>query len=269
PWRRRAPLAALLAVLLGWPAPAAAADALRVARAFCQADGRGARLGAGSWSAVAPMVAWSLDPAWDRIHLISGFQLGDPRRRGDTTEIEVQYTIVADVTAAGVVREPHVETRTLTLEPTGDGSWRLRGPPAPPFVFASEADADALAELLDPANGQYLSNSGFVWSLLRDAGWELPHRNVTDLPSAPGYGAQRTANVGDLALYYDHGTPYHVAMVESDDRVVSATLNGGLRRTPFGAFAGEIRYLRPGAATPTPAPTPDSTQRRGDTEKEE
>ena len=49
-------------------------------------------------------------------------------------------------------------------------------------------------------------------------------------------------------------------MVESDDRVVSTTVNGGLRRTPFGAFAGEIRYLRPGAAPPdTPTPAATST----------
>jgi hypothetical protein len=255
-WRRAAGLA-LLALLLGAAAPASA-DPLRVARAFCQADGRGARLGAGSWTTIAPLVAWSLDPAWDHLRLISGYQLGDPRPRGELTEVEVQYSVVADVTADGVVYEPRVETRTLTLEQTDDGSWRLRGPPPPPYIFASEADADALAALLEPSNGQYLSNSAFVWSLLRDAGWELPHRNVEQLPDTPWYGAQRTANVGDLAVYYDRGTPYHVAMVESDDRVVSATLNGGLRRTPFGAFAGEVRYFRPGAAaaaTVTPAST--------------
>ncbi len=49
-------------------------------------------------------------------------------------------------------------------------------------------------------------------------------------------------------------------MVDSDDSVVSATLNGGLRRTPFGAFAGEIRYLRPVSdADLPPTPTPDAT----------
>lgn len=240
-------------------APAAAVDPLATARAFCQADGRGVRLGPATWNAVAPLVGWSLDPAWDHIRLISGYQLGDPRPSGGNYEVEVQYSVVADVTADGVRHDPRLDTRTLTLEPAGDGGWRLRGPPPPPYVFESEADAEQLATLLDPANERYLSNSGFIWTLLRDAGWELPHRDTESLPTAVGYGAQRTANVGDLALYYDGDTPYHVAMVESDDRVVSTTVNGGLRRTPFGAFAGEIRYLRPGAAppaTPTPASTP-------------
>ena len=67
-------------------------------------------------------------------------------------------------------------------------------------------------------------------------------------PSAPDFSTERTAEIGDLALYYDGDRPYHVGVVESDETVVSATLNGGIRRTPFGAFAGEIRYRRPVAA---------------------
>ena len=60
-------------------------------------------------------------------------------------------------------------------------------------------------------------------------------------PSAPEFTTERTAEVGDLVLYFDGEQPYHVGVVESDDTVVSATLNGGIRRTPFGAFAGEIK----------------------------
>ena len=225
--------------------PAGAIDPLDTVRAFAQADGRGARLSAGSWGAVAPLVGWSLEPAWDDVHLISGYQLGAPRSRDGLLDVEVQYSVVAEVDGDGVRRASRIDTRTLTLEPAGGGAWRLRAPPPPPYVFESDADGAALAELLDPANGRYLSNSGLVWTLLRDAGWQRPHSNTAALPNAAGFAAQRSANIGDLALYYDQGTPYHVAVVESDDSVVSATLNGGLRRTPFAAFAGEIRYLRP------------------------
>ncbi|MEO8604918.1 MAG: hypothetical protein ABI629_20290 [bacterium] len=260
-------LAALCVAIL--VSPATAADPLDTVRAFAQADGRGARLSPGGWSAVAPLVGWSLEPAWDQVHLISGYQLGAPRSRDGLVEVEVQYSVVADVDADGMRRTTRVDTRTLTIEPVDGGAWRLRAPPPPPYVFESDADGDALAALLDPANGRYLSNSGLVWALLRDAGWERPHANTTALPETPGFSAQRSANVGDLALYYDHGVPYHVAVVESDDSVVSSTLNGGLRRTPFAAFAGEIRYLRPvnsetsAAARQTAAPSGASTRTPG------
>jgi len=253
----RAVQALAIALLIGGRVtPAAGVDPLAVARTFCQADGRGARLGPGAWAAIAPLAGWSLEPAWDHVRLISGYQLGESRSHDGQIDVDVQYSVVADVDADGVRSTQRTDTRTLTLEADGDGGWRLRGPPPPPYVFESEADAERLASLLDPANDGYLSNSGFIWRLLRDAGWEIPHADTDALPRATGFRAERSANVGDLALYYDRDTPYHVAMVESDDRVVSATLNGGLRRTPFGAFAGEIRYLRPVKTSPSPGVTP-------------
>ncbi len=247
-------LSLLLALLALRAGPAAAADPLAIMRAYCQADGRGDRLAASTWSAVAPLVAWNLEPAWDRLHLIRGLEIGTPQRRDDVVDIDVKYTLFADVSADGVRRADRIESRRYVLEPSGERGWRLRGPPPPPYIFETQADAAALAALLSPDDPAYLSNSAFVWNLLHDAGWEIAHSNTADLPSAAGYTSERTANVGDLVLYYVDGTPYHVGMVESDDAVVSSTLNGGIRRTPFGAFAGEIRYLRPAAGPPS-APT--------------
>ena len=64
-------LAALLAVS-SFAAPAAGGDPLDVLRTFCQADGNGVRLRASTWPAVAPLVAWGLEPAWDQLYLIHG-----------------------------------------------------------------------------------------------------------------------------------------------------------------------------------------------------
>lgn len=236
-------------------------------RAFCQADGNGARLRPSTWPTVAPLVAWGLEPAWDHLYLIHGYEIGTPMSRDGTIEVEVQYHLAQVVRSRGARAESRVETRRYTLLPDGHRGWRLRGPPPPPYVFASQADAEALAALLAPDSDTYRSDSAFVWHLLRDAGFDIPYADVQDLPMAFGLRAERTANIGDLALYYAGGAPYHVAVVESDDQVVSATLNAGLRRTPFGAFAGEIRYLRPVSdadlpATPTPPPAPPKAAKR-------
>jgi hypothetical protein len=245
-----------LAVVLGI-APARAADPLATVRAFCRADGDGARLTAGSWPAVADMVDWQLEPAWDHVRLIAGYQVGTPRSAAGRVDVEVQYTVTAEVRSSGVKRERRVESRTYTLVPDGGGGWRLRAPPAPPYVFESQADADALRALLDPEESSYVSAPALVSRLLRGADWEIPYADVAELATAPGFMPERTAEVGDLALYYDGASPYHVGIVESEDSVVSSTLNGGIRRTPFGAFAGEIRYRRPFVgALVTPTPTP-------------
>ena len=71
----------------------------------------------------------------------------------------------------------------------------------------------------------------------------------------PRVGCQcSTPEAGDLVVYYDGEKPYHVGLLESEDQVVSATLNTGVRRAPLAAFAGEVRYWR----LPMNAPTPFS-----------
>jgi hypothetical protein len=250
-------LAALLIAV--WTAPARAADPLNTMRAFCQADGRGARLDPSRWLDIAGLVTWLLEPAWDHLYLIRGFELGTPHSADGEVEVPVQYTITAEVRSDGVKADERVEARTVRLVRGEGGVWRIRGPAPPPHVFASEADAETLAALLDPESTQYLSNSAFVWRMLRDAGWTIPYADSAALATASDFAPERTAEVGDLALYFDGDQPYHVGIVESDATIISATLNGGIRRTPFGAFAGEIRYRRPIAtarATPTAEPRP-------------
>lgn len=246
------------------PRLSAAADPVAVLRAFCQADGNGARLRPSTWPAIAPLIGWGLEPAWDHLTLIHGYEIGTPISQDGNIIVDVQYNVAQTIRSSGVRTEARVETRRYTLEPDGDRGWRLRGPPPPPYIFASQADADALAELLSPDSETYQSNSAFVWRLLRDAGFDVPYADTRDLPLSFGLRPERTANIGDLALFYSQGEPYHVGVVESDEGVVSATLNAGLRRTPFSAFAGEIRYLRPVSesdlpATPTAPPTPKPT----------
>jgi hypothetical protein len=138
-------------------------------------------------------------------------------------------------------------------------------PAPPPYLFASDADGEEMAALFDPSDPRYTSNSAFAWRLLRDAGWSMPYADTDALASSADFTTERTAAVGDLALYYDRDRPYHVGVVESEETVVSATLNGGIRRTPFAAFAGEIRYRRPVAtamSTPTAAPAPKRAPKR-------
>jgi hypothetical protein len=257
---RRVALVLIVTVLaVQTSAPARAVDPLKTMRAFCQADGRGVRIDPYSWSAVADLVAWGLEPAWDHLYLIRGFELGTPEWRDGSLAVDVQYTITGEVHSSVITHDVRVETRTYRLERGEGGVWRIRAPAPPPYLFESDVDADALATLLDPNDPNYLSASAFAWRMLRDSGWTIAYADTAALATSADFTTERSAEIGDLALYYDGDQPYQVGIVDSDETIVSSTLNGGIRRTPFAAFAGEIRYRRAIAAllaTPTPEPKP-------------
>ncbi len=260
---RRLALALSVAAVVLAASRAQAIDPLKTMRSFCQADGNGARIDPDSWPAVADLVSWGLEPAWDHLYLIRGFELGTPEWRDGTLAVDVQYTITGEVHSSVVTHEARVETRTYRLQ-REDGMWRIRAPAPPPYLFESEVDADALASLLDPNDPNYMSASAFVWRMLRDSGWTMPYADTATLGTSTDFTAERSAEIGDLALFYDGDQPYQVGIVDSEETIVSSTLNGGVRRTPFAAFAGEIRYRRPIAAliaTPTPEPKPTNAKR--------
>lgn len=242
------------------------ADPMEVVRAFCVADGHGARLDARTWSDVAPLVAWGLEPAWDRVVLVRGYEVQSPRAVEGGAIVEVAYTVAADVTPGRVTDVARLERRSYRLAADDASPWpRIAGPPPVPHVFESEVDAQTLAALLDPQAGAFVSASGLVWKLLHEAGVVVPYLSTADLARASLWTAAEEPAMGDLAVYYDGAEPYHVGFVDAEDLVVSATLNGGIRRAPADAFAGAVRYLRLGprgtsaeaaSAPATPAPTP-------------
>jgi len=261
---------AALAVFLVFTASGAARalDPLKVVREFCRADGLGNRLSPGTLRTLGGLVAWDFEPAWDHVFLITGYEISTPRQEEGTLSLEVIYTVSAEVRAGRVRRGERLQVRTFRLRSDDSGRmWRILGPPPAPHVFVSELDAERLADSLDPQAGVFLSNSGLVWKALTEAGWSLPYMDTSDLAATSVLSAVQEPAEGDLAFYYDGDEPYHVAVVEGDGAVVSATLNGGIRRTPLDAFAGEVRFMRRGESTPsseeTPSPENSSTEGSG------
>jgi hypothetical protein len=238
-------------------APVMATDPLTTMREFCRADGLGDRLRPHAWASLAPLVTWQLEPAWDHVILIRGYEIRTPRRAGNAVEIEVVYTVSGEVLAGQNVTWSGLRSHTyvLDLDPETD-TWHVRGPPPAPHVFESKVDREAMAKLLDPKNFEYMSASLLVWQTLRESDSKTPFANVAQLSSAPHLEAARTAQPGDVALYYDGDVCYHAGIVESDREITSATLNAGVLVTPFAAFAGEIRYRRLKSA-PAELPTPN------------
>ena len=252
-------LLALMVVIVAVPHRGLAADPLNTVRVFCRADGDGVRLRPRTWSSIAPLVTWHLEPAWDRVRLISAYELTTPTISGEGVEVEVRYAVIAEIRAGSVRRDERFETETYRLSlDESNNSWRILGPPPVPYVFSNYADAEAIAALLDPHEPAYVSASALVWELLREAGWDVPYTDTASLPSAAGWLPVQTPQAGDLVIYYDGERPYHVGLVESENQIVSATLNAGVRRAPLAAFAGDVRYWRLQIDTPTPFSPPEA-----------
>ena len=248
----------LALLLLLTVSPAQAANPMDTVHAFCRADGQGDRIVVRTWSNIAPLVQWSLEPAWDHVILIHGFEVGSARYDADGNAfVSVSFHVAADVVAGKVTKEPREEKRTFRLvSDEARTFWQIAGPPPGPHVFLNQVEPDEMAASLDATNGSFLTNASFVQSFLNGAGWELSPFLVRDTPSLAELNEVDSPEAGDIVLYYDGEAPYHIGILESDDVVLSATLNAGIRRAPVDAFAGKVRYRRARASARASTPTP-------------
>lgn len=262
----RAGLTALAAMLVAAGiATAAELGPQSVVRQFCQADGNGERITLPGWAALAPLLTWPYEPAWDTITLISGYNVRPPQPAEEHgLDVEVHYSIVGQLSPFGLNPESHVEVVTYHLQPDEHGNWRITGPLPPPHLFANQVDIDAMRHVLSEGDASFLANSVFVWKMFQSAGWNVPFQTTTDLLSSTTYRDVEAARAGDLVVYLRDGAPYHVGLLEAKDQVVSSTLNAGITRATVDAFPGEVRYLRLGRVDPVsedarqaaPIPTP-------------
>jgi hypothetical protein len=233
-------------VVAGAAAPLTALESgPRVAvRQFCRADGLGQRVQVGGWAAIAPLVTWLLEPAWDQVVLIDSYQVGSPYAADDGgVAVEVRYAVIGEVSARGLDIAVHLETADFRMD-GADGSWRILGPPLPPHIFASQVDVDAMRESLQFGGQNFLPNTIFIQQVLQSAGRNVAYLPAVDLLHNEAYRVVDKPEVNDLAVYLRDGVPYHVGVFEADDRIASSTLNAGIVRTTPDAFPGEVTYLR-------------------------
>lgn len=251
----------LAGLVLGGVSPADAVEfgPQGIVRQFCRADGLGKRVSVAGWDEIAPLVAWSYEPAWDHVALITGYEVGSPRVVApNVIGVEVNYAVIGQLSALGFDAAVHLETVTFRLDDKA-GRWRIIGPPPAPHIFNSRADVESMRRSLEVGGLNFMPNTLFIWHMFRSAGWNVPLVATPDLQSGGAYRSVKQPKVGDVVVYLRDSVPYHAALLEADDQVVSSTLNFGVVRTATEAFAGEVKYLRlvqpEPEAEPPPLPT--------------
>jgi len=217
-----------------------------VVREFCQLDGMGQRATMPGWLQVAPLVAWSLEPAWDHVVVVASYVVGPPRPvEGSTAlDVDVQYSVVGEISAAGFRAEPALETVTLRVDAPGSGSWRILGPPHAPHLFADRIDVADVRASLEHGTARFVPDSLFIWQMFHQSGWQIPRLPVRDVLTSRWFRTVAQPAAGDLVVYLRGDQPYHAGILAAADSVVSSTINAAIVRAPIDAFAGEVRFLR-------------------------
>lgn len=249
-----APLVFCLALATTCPAVAAEAGPQGIVRQFCQADGLGRRVSLRNSAEFARIVEWPLEPAWDSVLLITGYSVGSPRAaEGGGFDVEVDYTVVGQVSALGLETSVYVETVTFRVHAPEQG-WRIIGPPPLPHIFGTRVDIEALRRSFTYGTLTFLPNSVFIWQMFRSAGWNVPFERTADLLAGATYRLVQKPRVGDVVVYLQDGAAYHAGLLDAENQVASSTLSAGIVRTAVDAFGGDVRYLR--LIEPEPEPTP-------------
>jgi hypothetical protein len=247
PWISRHLLALTVMALAGITPGATAADLgpQGVVRAFCQIDGFGQRVSVAGWTEVAPLVGWTLEPAWDHVVLISGYSVDPPRStQGGSMVVNVTYGVVGQLSAGGLDTSTNTESVVYEVQPSGDSGWRIAGPPPPPHIFNNRVDVDGMRHSLENGGVNFLADTLFLWQMLRSAGWNVALMPTSSVLDGTVYRPIEKPAVGDVVVYLRDGHPYHVGLLEAENQVVSSTLNAGIVRTATDAFGGEVKYLR-------------------------
>jgi hypothetical protein len=216
-----------------------------IVREFCEADGLGERVSGRGWAKLPALVGWVLEPAWDDVAVITGYQVDGPRpSTGGALAVAVHYSVVGQVSALGFDGTAYVETVTFRVHAPDAAGWRIIGPPPVPHIFGNQVDVEGLRRSLQQVGSNFVTNSVFVWQMLHGAGWNVPYERTADLLSGSTYRPVERPAAGDLVVYLRDGTPYHVGLLEAENQSVSATLNAGIVRSSIDAFAGDVKYLR-------------------------
>ena len=96
-------------------------------RAYCELDAKGVRLTSKTWSKVLPYISWKEEMGWDRLTVISDFEVGAPEKKKERLAVipvtfRVIGTLAQDYRSAATT-----ERVTFTLKRT-DAGWKIVSP---------------------------------------------------------------------------------------------------------------------------------------------
>lgn len=95
-----------------------------VVREFCRQDFLGARLSAGGWSRIKPLVTWKDNPAWKTFHVVARYEQTGVSTGFRSARVAVKYIVLGRFElGAGYTSTPESEDAEFRLK--DDGGWQI------------------------------------------------------------------------------------------------------------------------------------------------
>lgn len=115
-------------------------DPTKILQKYLSLDKKGVRLEAYSWEVVKPFVAWSEEPVWGHVVVISQYKVVDDISQWKILgALEAKIPVIFDVLgtmyweSATFVADPHNEFQYFHIKAIQD-RWQIIGPQLPPHV---------------------------------------------------------------------------------------------------------------------------------------
>ncbi len=115
-------------------------DPTRIIKKYLSLDKKGVRLEASTWEVIRPFVAWSEEPAWGQVVVISEFHVNEDTFQWDiVNEMEAKIPVTYEVLGVmnwervTFLRDPHQETHMFHIKAVYD-RWQILSPQIPPHV---------------------------------------------------------------------------------------------------------------------------------------
>ena len=111
------------------------ATAEETVKAYCDLDGKGARLTSETWSKVLPYIAWTEEAGWDRTIVIADYRIAKTQKQSESAAtVSVEYQVMG-VLSGDYTPSRRTETIKFQVKKTRDG-WKITDPDfMPPHVL--------------------------------------------------------------------------------------------------------------------------------------
>ena len=136
-------------------------DPTKILQKYLSLDKQGVRLEAYSWEVVRPFVAWTEEPVWGHVVVISQFEVVDDTSQWEILgRLEAEIPVIFEVLgtmyweSATFVANPHREFQYFHIKAVQD-RWQIAGPQLPPHVGRQRLiDFVRWTELNEPEPGR-------------------------------------------------------------------------------------------------------------------
>jgi hypothetical protein len=104
-----------------------------VVKQYCHLQAEGYGLSSEGWVKIEPLVAWSDEPGWDTVIVISNYKVGSLEKIGKKALVSVKYFVLGSTDSMRFVKSKRQETIKFELGMI-DGKWKITRPLIMPHV---------------------------------------------------------------------------------------------------------------------------------------